>query len=262
MKRTSLTGLIAGIALTAFGGFIVVDSTSDIQDNPNQKTIKTKAESVKTEISFVTGELNIDHALSNDFFKGNFDYEKEKWKPEVSFTSEGKQGKLSIISTDGSGDRDYDDSDQSHWNLVFDQNTENDIDIDLFAAEGNINLADCNIKSFDLNMKAGDIGLNLHNTSIRHLYLSAIAGEADVDLTGKWKNDLNAKIVGGVGELHMTLPADIGVKMEISGLLGDITTPGFEKNGHFYTNSLYGKTDYTLYLDIFGGIGDINIVME
>ena len=130
------------------------------------------------------------------------------------------------------------------------------------AGIGKFELAGSNLKRFDFQMAAGEVDINLKNTSVPDLRVKAIAGKATIDLTGEWHNDLHASITGGVGELSFILPEAIGTRMEITGILANVYAPGFKKSGHTYTNPEYGNTKETMYIEIFGGIGEISVRLE
>jgi hypothetical protein len=213
---------------------------------------------LKTEINFAVGDLNI-KPCSNHLAEGEYNYSDEKLKPVISFNEESGKGYLKISAFDDNEDKDYNDSDSCQWNIALNKNIKNGITVKMIAGKGNIDLHDCAITRFETKMAAGELDINLRNTSVPNLNFKAIAGEAVIDLSGKWKNDLNADIKGGVGEITLKLPSQVGIRMNITGLIGDIDTPGFTKEGNTYTNDSYGKTDETLYIELTGGVGNVSI---
>ena len=110
-------------------------------------------------------------------------------------------------------------------------------------------------------MMAGESKVNLRNTSVPAVIFNLFTGEASLDLSGKWHNDLEANIKGGIGELEIKVPYDTGVRIAVSGLIGEVNIPFFERNGKIYTNGQYGKSKYTLYLNVEAGIGQIDVKM-
>lgn len=60
----------------------------------------------------------------------------------------------------------------------------------------------------------------------------------------------------------MLLPKDVGVKVKAVGGLGEINTSGLTKDGDFYVNDAFGKSDVTLFIDVKGGVGEINLKVE
>jgi hypothetical protein len=228
-------------------------------------SVKTFAREAHTEIKFPAGKLNITSAEKHKFFTSDFHSCSDFREPQIDFMEDGNKANLRITTNQEQQSFDYDDDDTNSctWNLNFNKKVENDITISMIAGQGLIDLSDCNLKAFDFKMTAGEVKLNLKNTSVPYLNFRAAAGDIEMDLTGKWKNDLRANIKGGVGEITVKIPDNTGVKIEISGILGEVNVPStFKKKHKTYVNELYGKTSETLYLDIFGGIGEVNIETE
>jgi len=253
MKKIAILLFIASLLFftEAFG--------SNPEESVYKKSVETgKAKEVKTDISFIAGELNI-NSETNNLVECFYGFKNDFIRPILKYHEVGKTGYLSINS-ESFKKRDFDDED-NEWRLSFNGKIRNSIAIDLKAGEANIDLEGCNLGRFEYRMMAGESNINLRNTSVPSLVFSLTAGEANLNLSGKWDNDLSATIKGGVGELKIKVPYDIGVRITASGLIGEINIPFFNKNGKTYTNDLYGKTKNTLYIDINGGIGEIDIDM-
>lgn len=247
------TGLI--VILTLISGFI------NMPQEKKKSIDSGKAKTVKTEITFPAGKLYI-NPEGKSFCEGFYKYRKDFWEPEISYYEESENGYLKIDVDDERREKNFNDDDENVWTIAFNKDVRNDMHIEMIAGESNIDLRDCNLDRFRIEMVAGDTYINLRNTSVPFFEFRAIAGEAEIDLSGKWKNDLDAEIKGGVGELTIKLPADVGVKVSISGGLGDVSAPGFDRTNRVYTNRLYGKTKESLFVDVTGGIGNVNLRLE
>jgi len=103
--------------------------------------------------------------------------------------------------------------------------------------------------------------IDLSNTSVPDVSFKALAGEAVIDLSGKWDNDMHASLQGGVGEMTLMLPADAGIRMEVHALIGDVDAPGLMKKGRYYTSESFGQTSENFYIDFTGGIGNLEVVL-
>jgi hypothetical protein len=112
-----------------------------------------------------------------------------------------------------------------------------------------------------LKAGAGDFTVNLANTSVPKLDIEAGVGEIKLDLSGKWSNNLEAKINGGIGEITLKLPRKTGVRVKVNGL-GSIENAGFTKQDGYYVNEAYKKTEATLNIEINGGLGSVNLELE
>ena len=235
---------------------------SEPEKNLYRKVIEIgKAKDVKTELSFLAGELQID-GTSEGLAECYYGYKKDFIRPELSYYEVDKTGYLSIKS-ESLKDKDLDDihKDDNKWRLSLNNHVRNSVAINLKAGEANIDLEGCNLSRFEYRMFAGESNINLRNTSVPTVMFNLTAGEANVDLSGSWQNDLVATIKGGVGELNIKVPYNTGVRITVSGLLGDINIPFFNRDGRTFTNDKYGKTKNTLYIDINGGIGEIKVDM-
>ena len=244
---------------------IIVSCGFSNPDDPAQKETKKsipagKAKEIKTEIVFTAGTLNI-NSSTKMLCEGRYKFEKDEWKPDISYHEDNQKGFLEIKTTDERENKNYEDADECKWDLSINKDIKNDLNIHFFAGEANIDLEDCRLKKFDFSMFAGEVNINLVNTSVPDLSFQGFAGDAVIDLSGKWKNDLNADIKGGVGELSLKFPADIGIRLTITGLLGEVNAPDFNKQSGTYTNSLFGETKENLYVDITGGIGSVDIIL-
>lgn len=253
--------LFAGLSIVFLSfGFVRTDDST-------QKTVVKniplgKAEIVETEIEFVVGRLNI-RSSATQLTEGTYKFYKEMLKPEFSYSEEGKIGHLSITSKKGhiemDDDNDNHNDNECLWDIALNKKVKHDLTVKLTAGNGNIDLSGCQLKRFEFKMVAGEAKINLSNTSVPEVNFKAMAGNAVIDLSGKWNNDLHARIKGGVGEITLKLPADIGIKMNITGVLGSVNTKGLYKMGQEYSNDLLGKTKQTLYIDVTGGIGNVNV---
>ena len=206
----------------------------------------------------MVGRLNI-RAKADQLTEGTYKFYRDILKPEISYTEEGKTGHLSITSKKGQMDIDDDNNNECLWDISLNKKIKHDLTVKLTAGNGNVDLSGCMLKRFEFKMVAGEAKINLSNTSVPEVNFKAMAGNAIIDLSGKWNNDLHARIKGGVGEITLKLPADIGIKMNITGVLGAVNTKGLYKMGQEYTNDLQGKTKQTLYIDVTGGIGNVNV---
>ncbi len=251
-----LTFFLLTFNLISFG------QNSDQELKELRKTISLEnIKELETEIEFPVGGIVVTTTSRNEV-KGIFQYNEERWKPEISFRKDEEKGYLEI-SADRKGDWDeYDDSDENVWAVSLPERVVHNLEIEMGAGKSKINLEGCKIKKFEYEMAAGEANINLRNTSVEDLEIDAAVGEATVDLSGTRNNDLDASITGALGEITIKLPDDIGVKLDIQGLLGEVDAPGFSKRRRTYTNDLYGKTEHTLYIDLTGGLGEINIETE
>src|SRR6267154_1539792 len=135
--------------------------------------------------------------------------------------------------------------------------------VDYHVSDGKGNL-DVNQDSDHVNFGPSDNNWDLNFTDEVPLDLRVDmgAGQVVMDLTGPRKSDLNVSVKGGVGQVTIRLPKDVGVTAHAAGGIGTVRAAGLHKNDGEYTNDVYGKTAHKITVDVQGGIGEIELVQE
>jgi hypothetical protein len=189
---------------------------------------------VQVDIQIAVGELAVTGG-ADALMEGEFTYNVATWRPEVDYQISAGRGILAIRQPDMDvsvpvGAIRY------VWDLSFEDDVPMDMDVTLGAGTSTLAVGGMALESLDV-----EVG----------------AGESTLDLTGEWGHDLDVTLSGGVGKVTLLLPADVGVRVDVEGGLGDVDAYGLEVDGNRYVNAAYGETDATLYLDVRGGIGEI-----
>lgn len=229
------------------------------KDFKEKKTInKDEATFVNVEVAFWGGKIDISGG-ARELMDANFEYSELEWKPEVDYRLKNKIGNLKVSMPDAEGEINLNDEDLNQWDIRLNNDIPMDLNIKLGGGEGYYDLCNLKMNSLEIKLGGGKLNIDLKNSSLPRLDFKAVAGEAIIDLSGKWNNDLDADFVCGFGELTLKLPENIGVKVKATGIMGNVEAPGFSKDGSTYTNDAYRKAKITLYIDIFGGIGNVNL---
>jgi predicted membrane protein len=62
-----------------------------------------------------------------------------------------------------------------------------------------------------------------------------------------------------VGSVQILLPNDVGVKVDVTGGLGQVTALNLSREGGSYVNAAYGESPVTINLAVEGGIGQVDM---
>jgi N-terminal domain of toast_rack, DUF2154/LiaI-LiaF-like transmembrane region len=195
------------------------------------------AKDVSADVEMPAGQLNL---IGGDagLLDSDFSYDREEGKPSVNYSVNDAHGQLTINQE---GHHLHFGSTRNTWNLHFG----GDEPLDL-----------------KLKMGAGQSDLNFRGLNLRRLEVNIGAGQMTLDLTGPRTSDLDADIQGGVGSATIRLPKDVGVIVHASGGIGSIDTDGLVRENGAYVNAAYGKSPQTINLEVHGGVGEINLLLE
>jgi hypothetical protein len=192
------------------------------------------ASTVIAQIEFPAGELKVEGGASS-LMDASFRYNIDDWQPQVKYTENGAQGEL-LVSQPG------DDKLPVGGGLV---------------NEWTVQLADDLPMNLTILTGAGNAELDLGALDMTSLNIQTGAGVTTVNLDGAWQHDLDVSIEGGVGELTVNLPAEMGVRVDMDTALVSVTTNGLTKNENGYVNTSFGTAPYTLTLKLQAGVGSV-----
>jgi hypothetical protein len=260
-KRVVMAGLLFLIAVSfAEAGCNKGVRVGDLQTR-SQTVQLNGADSVNVEVQMGAGELDVSGGTS-ELLEAVFTYNVAELNPRVTYAD----GRLEVKDS-GSDVRIgslFDANEfRNKWDLTLNEDVPMEMKIDLGAGSSNLSLGALALDRLDINGGAGDVDLDLKGSqSLRQLDFDLGAGEVTIDLTGDWQHDLDARIEGGLGEITLRLPGDVGVRVQVETGIGNVKAQDLTRDGGTYTNDAYGASDVTLRIDIEGGVGQINLDVE
>jgi hypothetical protein len=274
MKTIAMKKAVCLLVLACFGaGPLWADRHSTVDHEGDGGYIQEekthievgKAKRVAAHFAFRSGIIRLTGG-ADALLEGTFTYSRDEWRPEVSYrVGKGKGyldveagGNFSLGGWDFGSGSDKD-TDRNEWDLRINDTIPLDLHIEVGAGEGHLDLAGLDLEELHLAMGAGDFEIDLSGTSVPRLLMEAGVGSATVDLSGEWENDLDARFRCGVGALVLVLPRDVGVRVEVDGLLGSVDANGFNVGSGRYTNDAYGKAGKKLNISVAGGIGEVEL---
>jgi hypothetical protein len=194
-----------------------------------------EAKTVRAEIRMGVGEMKLAGG-ARELLEADFAYNFARWKPEVEYSVSGARGLLALRQPEGfSGPTGRG---HNRWDLRLNDKVPLELSV---------------------HLGVGKSELNLGTLALTKLRLETGVGETVVDLTGDWKNNLEAHIVGGVGKVTFRLPRDVGVEVRVKRGMGAIRAAELRNADGAYVNEAYGKSPVTLRINAEAGIGEINL---
>jgi hypothetical protein len=233
-KRLIFAGLALWFAMIGCG--LLTTSVSDVRTESQSVNLES-ATSADVQIEFPAGELNVQSGAGN-LMDASFRYNVEDWQPRVQYSENSTQGVLRVSQH---GDNRVPVGGQliNEWEIQLSEN----VPMDLVIRTG-----------------AGNSLLDLGELDMTSLTVETGAGVTTVNLDGVWQHDLDVSIQGGVGELTVNLPAEMGVRVQMDTALVTVTANGLTRDENGYVNEAFGTAPHTLTLDLQAGVGSVILV--
>ena len=204
-----------------------------------------EASSLKTSVRMAVGTLTLVAAepSSTLALDATFTYPQASWKPKVDFSVEATHGTLSVaqpevsgfpgisLGTIGEGD--------NTWRLKLAAGVPTDL---------------------SLQLGVGDSDVKLAGIDVTTLHVVSGVGKTKLDLTGPRTHDLKGSVESGVGQVNITVPSGVGVKLTGGAEgVGELTAPGFVKSDGALVNSAWAGSGPKMELDLTRGVGEIKV---
>lgn len=230
--------LLAVVVLASLGCVGPQEKPGPLQ-NESRSVALGNAKSVNIQVVMGVGKLSMEGG-AKDLLDAKFTYNLLSWRPEVNYSVTDSVGDLKVSQPKSSGN-------SLGSNVSYDWNLRLNSDVPI------------NLKT---TLGAGESNLKLGEMSLTGLSIQSGAGNMTIDLSGTWKNNLNASVEAGVGDLVLVLPKDTGAIVNLSHGIGSVEVgSGFKSAGNAYINDAYGKSNVSLLIDVKAGIGKIRLVL-
>jgi hypothetical protein len=196
-----------------------------------------KIEALMAEIRIGVGELRISGGASK-LLEAEFRYSEKVGQPDVRYDAAGFRGRLTVESREQKGS--FGDQ-KNEWNLKLGPTVPTDLKLNLGVGESHVDLTRIPLHSLEIHIGVGELNLNL---------------------AGKYEKDVSVSVRGGVGEATIRLPRNFGVIADAKGGIGSIDVKGLTQRGGRYVNDAYQEGKPALRLDVRGGVGSINLIID
>ena len=114
----------------------------------------------------------------------------------------------------------------------------------------------CTFKAGAAQFEVDDLG----NSGCERINVSGGVGTLSLDFSGDWDHDATADINVGLGTIEITVPAELGVRVDRSTFLMSFDAPGLEKqDGGVWLSRNWDTAEHRLTLSVSGALGGISI---
>jgi hypothetical protein len=250
--------------------------------NQREEIPLPEAESARVDVLFGAGDLEVEAGVSDQLLSAQFRYNVEQWEPEVTYAD----GTLTIKQGDMKEDWGVPTGNtRNEWKLEFSPEIPLEMNFDIGAGNGELDLTGLQIADLDLDLGAGDfevrfeepneaemkaLGLDagaskveivgIGNAGPEEVVVNGGVGDLTLDLTGDWPNSADVKITAGIGSVTLRLPDDLGVRVETEGGLTNVESDDLRRSGDVYVNDAFGEAELELRIHVTTGIGTLRLV--
>ncbi len=242
---TKLMTMIMGrsfLVVFSFAALVGCNLEHGAATGPTEHETKTiemdKSELARVHVKMGAGELKV-RGGSPNLLDADFTYNVPSWKPEVKYEFASFRSRLDIEQPSGksiSGDHRYE------WDLRLNDTKPLSIDMEFGAGKANLALGSLNLRDISVNMGVGEL---------------------EMDLRGQPKRDYDVRVHGGIGQVTIELPKNVGIVADAKGGIGSVEAHGLRKQGERYVNDAFeNNSKVTIRLEVKGGIGQIVLNAE
>ncbi|NIV31366.1 MAG: hypothetical protein GWN58_18280 [Anaerolineae bacterium] len=253
----------------------------DMQDE--RETIPLgEAESATVAVIFGAGELEIESGASDQLFSGHFRYNVERWAPEVTY------GDDALTIKQGGTEEDWGiptGNVHNEWKLELSPEVPLEMDIEIGAGTGELDLTRLQLVEVNLDLGAGDFKvrfdepneaqmsilaldagasklevIGIGNAGPERMKIQGGVGDITLDFSGAWPHSGDVQITAGVGSVTLYLPDDVGVEVETEGGLTNVQPSGLRRVGDAYVNDAFGEAATELHIQLTTGVGNIRLI--
>jgi hypothetical protein len=191
---------------------------------------------VRVEINFGAGDLKLTGG-AKELMEADFTYNVARIKPEVQYA----RGTLAVSqpSSEGWPNMSGITGFRNVWDLRLYEGVPMDLNVDIGAGNSSLQVASLSLTGLDVKLGAGT---------------------STVDLNGAWRQDMDVSIDAGASDLTVSLPSDVGVRIEVDRGPTILDAPDMRQDGNVFTNDAYGHSDVTMRIRITSGIGIIHLL--
>jgi uncharacterized protein DUF2154 len=229
---------LAAVVSLGLSGCVVVETDPGPVETYTQDIEVGRAETAHVDIQLGAGDLSIAAGGGKKLVTSSFQYGARLGRPDIHYEVRQSEGRLTIEpprNRFGTGHA------SNEWKLRFGDSVPLEFTVQVGAGQSTVDLSHLPVRLFDIQMGAGKLDLNL---------------------AGRYRQDVIVSVQGGVGQAAIALPRDFGVIADVKGGIGAIQ-PGtlVRRNGRF-VNRAYDEGRPAIRLTVRGGVGEIRLSEE
>ena len=286
MRSKALVALAALLALVASS---VAPAAAQSWKTVSKSRRLRGQEFLNVDVNYAVGRFELRKGPDQQLYRVVSKYDEDAFELTSSYLESDGRGSLRI-DIDGHDDLDFSDSkdydfEAGHLRLELTSATPMVLSMKFGAAEARLDLGGLRLREITLETGASDTRVRfsepnqdvaehctfkagaavlkveeLGNSGCRKINVSGGVGKLALDFSGEWDHDATGDINVGLGTIEITVPAELGVRIDRSTFLMSFDAPGFEKqNGGVWLSRNWDTARQHLTLSVSGALGGITV---
>ncbi len=284
----------SSIGLTALATVVLVGTLAAPASGQSWRT-EAKArqrrgqEFLEVKVEYAVGRFELKRGSDRVLYRLDSKYDEDAFRLRSNYLESDGRGSLRI-EIEGHDDidlKDLKDYDYEAGNLSLDLTgaTPLSLDLEMGAVEADLDLGGLRLQRLSLQTGASDTRVrfsdqnrevaefctfkagaaafeveDLGNSGCRRLQVSGGVGKLILDFSGAWGYDATGDVNVGLGTVEISVPAELGVRIEKSTFLMSFDAPGFVKqDGGVWLSRNWDTAEHHLTLSLSGVLGGIKI---
>jgi hypothetical protein len=284
----------SSIGLTALATVVLVGTLAAPASGQSWRT-EAKArqrrgqEFLEVKVEYAVGRFELKRGSDRVLYRLDSKYDEDAFRLRSNYLESDGRGSLRI-EIEGHDDidlKDLKDYDYEAGNLSLDLTgaTPLSLDLEMGAVEADLDLGGLRLQRLSLQTGASDTRVrfsdqnrevaefctfkagaaafeveDLGNSGCRRLQVSGGVGKLTLDFSGAWGYDATGDVNVGLGTVEISVPAELGVRIEKSTFLMSFDAPGFVKqDGGVWLSRNWDTAEHHLTLSLSGVLGGIKI---
>ncbi len=246
-------------------------------------------ESLDVKVTYAVGKFELRRGSDRLLYRLDSRYDEEVFILRSNYLESESRGdlRIEIDDVDEVDIRDLKDYDYEGGNLTLDLSGAIPIvlDLEMGAVDADLDLGGLQLQRISLQTGASDTHVSfsepnrqaaefctfkagaaafrveeLGNSGCRRMSVSGGVGTLTLDFSGEWDYDATGDINVGLGTVEISVPAELGVRIEKSTFLMSFDAPGFVKqDGGVWLSRNWDTAENRLTLSVSGVLGGIKV---
>lgn len=238
---------------------------------------------LSVDLTFAVGELLVRPGDHDHSYRLAMTYLEDAFDPSVRFDAE--RGRLAVKLDGDVRLRDDMDASDQLLDLALPRGVPLDLDLSFGAVEAEIELGGLTLRSAEIRTGASETtvsfasatrgaceriafsvgaaefeALRLGNSGCRRVSLEGAVGEMHLDFSGAgWAGETRLQIKVGLGEVRITVPEGVGIRLNSSRFLSSVKHTGLVRQGPHLQSPDFEGAEARLLIDVEAALGSVHI---